>query len=140
MSTKRNRSVLSIKDKQIIISRLDKGEKGTNLALEFRINKQQISDVHKNKDKILKFTDNIETSEGLKRKSLKLANDERLDQVLYTWFTQQSSRSTRTPISGPLLQEKAKHFSLQCTTVYHKDLLSHVTRNPLLGSKQPKIV
>jgi len=111
MSTKRKRSVLSIKDKQIIISRLDKGEKGTNLALEFGISKQQISDIRKNKDKILKFTDNIETSEGLKRKSLKLANDERLDQALYTWFIQQ--RSTGTPISGPLLQEKAKHFSTQ---------------------------
>ena len=79
MSTKRKRSVLSVKDKQIIISRLDKGEKGTNLAPEFGISKQQISDIRKNKDKILKFTDNIETSEGLKRKSLKLANDERLD-------------------------------------------------------------
>ena len=111
MSTKRKRSVLSVKDKQIIISRLDKGEKGTNLALEFGISKQQISDIRKNKDKILKFTDNIETSEGLKRKSLKLANDKRLDQALYTWFIQQ--RSTGTPISGPLLQEKAKHFSLQ---------------------------
>ena len=111
MSTKRKRSVLSIKDKQIIISCLDKGEKGTNLALEFGISKQQISDIRKNKDKNLKFTDNIETSEGLKRKSLKLANDERLDQALYTWFIQQ--RSTGTPISGPLLQEKAKHFSLQ---------------------------
>ena len=111
MSTKRKRSVLSIKDKQIIISRLDKGEKGTNLAPEFGISKQQISDIRKNKDKILKFTDNIETSEGLKRKSLKLANDERLDQALYTWFIQQ--RSTGTPISGPLLQEKAKHFSMQ---------------------------
>jgi len=84
MSTKRKLSVLSIKDKQIIISRLDRGEKGTNIALEFGISKQQISDIRKNKDKILKFTDNIETSEGLKRKSLKLANDERLDQVLYT--------------------------------------------------------
>ena len=61
MSTKRKRSVLSIKDKQIIISRLDKGEKGTNLAPEFGISKQQISDIRKNKDKILKFTDNIET-------------------------------------------------------------------------------
>ena len=73
MSTKRKRAVLSIKDKQIIISRLDKGEKGTNLAQEFGIGKQQISDIRKNKDKILKFTDSIETSEGLKRKSLKLA-------------------------------------------------------------------
>ena len=35
MSTKRKRAVLSIKDKQIVISRLDKGEKGTNLAQEF---------------------------------------------------------------------------------------------------------
>ena len=111
MSTKRKRSFLSIKDKQILISRLDKGEKGTNLALEFGISKQQISDVRKKKDKILKFTDNIETSEGLKRKSLKLANDKRLDQALYTWFIQQ--RSTGTPISGPLLQEKAKHFAMR---------------------------
>ena len=79
MSTKRKRAVLSIKDKQIIISRLDKGEKGTNLAQEFGISKQQISDIRKNKDKILKFTDSIETSEGLNRKSLKLADDEQLD-------------------------------------------------------------
>ena len=40
MSTKRKRTVLLIKDKLIIISRLDKGEKGTNLALEFAISKQ----------------------------------------------------------------------------------------------------
>jgi len=59
-----------MKNKQIITSHLDKGEKGTNLAQEFDISKQQISDIWKNKDKILKFTDSIETSEGLKRKSL----------------------------------------------------------------------
>ena len=111
MSTKRKQSVLSIKDKQIIILRLDKGEEETNLVLEFGISKQQISDIRKNKDKILKFTDNIETNKGLKRKSLKLANDEQLDQALHTWFIQQ--RSTVTPISRPLLQEKAKHFSMQ---------------------------
>ena len=107
MSTKRKQAVLSMKDKQIIISHLDKGEKGTNLAQEFGIGKQQISDIRKNKDKILKFTDSIETSEGLKRKSLKLADDEQLDKSLYAWFIQQ--RSTGTPISGPLLQVKAKH-------------------------------
>ena len=66
MSTKQKRSVLSIKDKQIIISHLDKGEKGTNLALEFGISRQQISDIRRNKDKIMKFTNNIETGEGLK--------------------------------------------------------------------------
>lgn len=40
---KRKRAVPSINDKEIIISRLDKGEKGTNLAQEFDIGKQQIS-------------------------------------------------------------------------------------------------
>ena len=93
---------------------MDKGEKGTNLAQEFGISKQQISDIRKNKDKILKFTDSIERSEGLNRKSLKLADDEQLDKALYAWFIQQ--RSSGTPISGPLLQEKAKHFSTQLNT------------------------
>ena len=80
--TKRKRAVPSINDKEIIISRLDKGEKGTYLAQEFGINKQQISDIRKNKDKILKFTDSIKTGEGLKQKSLKLADDEQLDKAL----------------------------------------------------------
>ena len=39
MSMKQKQSGLSIKDKQIIISHLDKGKKGTNLALEFGISK-----------------------------------------------------------------------------------------------------
>ena len=66
--TKRKRSVLLTKDMQTIISPLEKGEKGTtNLALEFKITKQQISGIRKNKQKFLKFTDSIEMSEGLKR-------------------------------------------------------------------------
>ena len=68
MSTKRKRSVLLTKEMQTIISPLEKGEKGTtNLALEFKISKQQISGIRKNKGKVLKFTDSIEMSEGLKR-------------------------------------------------------------------------
>ena len=64
--------VISIKDKQTIISDLvEKSEKGTNLALKFKISKQQISDIRKNKEKILKFTDSVETSIGLKIRVLK---------------------------------------------------------------------
>ena len=65
MSTQRKQSVLLIKDKQTIISHLEKGKKGTNLALEFNISKQQISDICKNKEKILKFTDSVEMRKGL---------------------------------------------------------------------------
>ena len=106
---KRKRAVLSIKDKQIVISRLDKGEKGTNLAQKFGISEQQISGIRKNKDKTLKFFDSIETSEGLKRKSPKLTDDEQLNKALYAWFIQQ--RSTGTSISDPLPQEKATQLN-----------------------------
>ena len=81
---KRQQSNLLIKDKQMIISCLEKGEKGTNLALELKISKQLISDIRKNKEKVLKFTDSIETRKGLKRKSLTVANDEQLDKAILT--------------------------------------------------------
>ena len=66
MSMQWKQSVISIKDKQTIISHLEKSEKETNLALKFKISKQQISDIRKNKEKILKFTNSVETSVGLK--------------------------------------------------------------------------
>ena len=64
-------SVISIRDKQTIISHLEKSEKGTNLALKFKISKQQISDIRKNKEKIMKFTNSVETSVGFKIQVLK---------------------------------------------------------------------
>ena len=59
-----NQAILSVKDKQIIISHLDNGEKGTSLAPELGINKQQISDIWKNREKILKFTYSIKQAKG----------------------------------------------------------------------------
>ena len=57
MFFKWKRSVLSIKDEQSIIVRLERGEKGTNLSAEYGVSSQQISDIHKNTDidKIMKF-------------------------------------------------------------------------------------
>ena len=63
-----------------------KGEKGTNLSIKYGIGRQQISDIRKNKEKIMKFADNLETSKGLKLKSLKVAHDEQLDKALCAWF------------------------------------------------------
>ena len=51
MSFKCKRSVLSIKDKQDMILRLEKEEKGTNLSAEYSVSKRQIS------DKIMTFAD-----------------------------------------------------------------------------------
>ena len=68
MFTQRKQSVLWIKDKQTIISRLEKGEKGTNLSLEFKINKQQISYIHvrKNEEKKDSEIHQQRRDEGLK--------------------------------------------------------------------------
>ena len=67
MSTQWKRSILLLKDKQMIKSRLEKGEKGTNSAFKFEISKQQISDISKNKEEILKFIDTLEMSEGVNK-------------------------------------------------------------------------
>ena len=99
MSLKRKRSVFSMKDKQSIIGRLEKGEKGANLSAEYGVSKQQISDIRKNKEMSMKFVNILETSEGLKRKSLKVAHDEQLDKALYAWFIHQ--QTSDTPISRP---------------------------------------
>ena len=45
MSVKRKRSVLSIKDKQLIIVRLERGEKGTNMSAQYGVSTQEISDI-----------------------------------------------------------------------------------------------
>ena len=57
MSLKHKRSVLSIKDKQAVILRLDKEEKETNLSTEYGVSKRQISDICKSKEKIMTFAD-----------------------------------------------------------------------------------
>ena len=102
MSTKRKRSIRSIQDKQSIILRFEKGEKETSLSSEYGVSKQ-----------IMKFADNLEIDHELKRKSLKVAHDEQLDEALYAWFIQQ--KTAGTPISGPLLQEKQSTFTVNYT-------------------------
>ena len=49
----------------MIISLLEKGKKGTNIALKVKISKQ-ISHIRKNKEKILKFTNSVKMSRGFK--------------------------------------------------------------------------
>ena len=111
MSTaKRKRTIPSVKDKQAIIHRLGKGEKAADLITGYEENRQQISDTQKSWDKIMTLVDNMKSDEGLKRKYLKFAHNEQLDQVLYVWFIQQ--RTAGAPISAPILQEKAPNYSV----------------------------
>ena len=69
-----------------IIFQLEKGEKTTNFSAESGISKQQVSDIHKQKEKIMKFAANLETSKGLRQISLKVTHNEQLNKALYAWF------------------------------------------------------
>lgn len=105
-SSKRSRHVLSIEKKLEIISRLEKGESGTNLAKIYDVGKATISDIKKNKDTILKFVSKLDSEDGSqKRKTMKGPKDEKLENAMFLWFIQR--RSKGEPISGPLLCEKA---------------------------------
>ena len=66
-STQGKQSVLMIKDKQTIFSLMEKGKKGTNVALKFKSGKQKNSYIRNNREKILKFDESVEMSEGLKK-------------------------------------------------------------------------
>ena len=60
----------------------------------------------------MKFADILETSEGLKRKSPKVADDEQLRKALYVWFIQQ--RTSDTPISGLPNDLQKSCFQIDC--------------------------
>ena len=53
---------------------------------------------------------NIDT-DNVGRQTMKPCADESLDKALYTWFSQERNRGT--PLSGPILKEKALWFHKQ---------------------------
>ena len=70
-----------------------------------------ISDIKKNKDRILSYMyiSTMETAGGAKkRNTLKKESLEDVEKATYLWFLQERGRGT--PISGPILAEKALQF------------------------------
>lgn len=112
MSVKRKRVVLSINKKLEIIDKLDGGARGSNLAREYGVGVSTISDIGKNKEKLLQFSHTLESNDGSKkRKTMKQAENNDLEIAMYTWFLQK--RSQGQPISGPLVCEKAIQLNQQ---------------------------
>ena len=103
---KRKRKVLSIEQKLEICRRLRGGASITALSKELDIGKSTICDIRRNEEKLTSFAIKMDCTEGsLKRKTMKLASDIKLDDALYLWFAQKRSQSV--PISGPILIAKA---------------------------------
>ena len=98
----RKRKVLSIEQKLEICRRLRSGASVTALSKEMDVGKSTICDMKRNEEKLTSFAAKMDSTEGsLKRKTMKLASDTKLDDALYLWFAQK--RSQGVPISGPIL-------------------------------------
>uniref|UniRef100_H3A5N1 HTH CENPB-type domain-containing protein n=1 Tax=Latimeria chalumnae TaxID=7897 RepID=H3A5N1_LATCH len=109
---KRKRSVLDLKQKLQILEDLERGEKVIDVAQRYKIGNSTVS-IHKAGDKLWNFAAAMGSSVRVEeRKTMHVSRDEALDKAVYMWFVQNRIRGT--PIPGPILKEKAKHF--------HRDL------------------
>ena len=72
----------------------------------FKVGKSTVNDWRRNRKSIETFCTQIETEKVLStRCTLKKPNNELVDDALWLWFMQERRRGT--PISGPILKEKA---------------------------------
>lgn len=104
---------MSLENKTVILDRLAKGERATKLATEFGVGNATITDLKKNEVKIQSFVSSMEilSVSSKQRKIMRLAEDEKVDEALYLWYTQK--RSQGIPVTGPILREKAQMFHQQ---------------------------
>lgn len=109
MSNKRKHTTCTLKDKLEVLKRLDKGESATKLSLEFGVGKATITDWKKNRSKLEQFCTTTSQSTLEKRQTAKQSQFDQVDEALFMWFSQE--RLKGTPLSGPLIQEKAIHLN-----------------------------
>ena len=105
-SSKRKRKVLSVEQKLEICRRLRGGTSITALSKELELGKSTICDIKRNEGRLTRFAAKMDSTEGsMKRKTMKMASDTRLDDAVFLWFAQK--RSQGVPVSGPILMAKA---------------------------------
>ncbi|GCC19943.1 hypothetical protein chiPu_0018636 [Chiloscyllium punctatum] len=108
MSVKRKRTTVTIEQKSETLQRLDPGEKASKIAQEYNIGIATVSNIRKARSAIEKFISQSDTANAPKRKSMKPAKDEHLNQAVLLWFSQQHEKGI--PVPGPMILEKAANF------------------------------
>lgn len=106
MAEKRKHTFVSMQQKLAILERLDKGESVQSICREFKVGKSTVNDWRRNRKSIETFCTQIEGEKVLSNRcTLKKPKLEQVDDALWLWFMQERRRGT--PISGPILKEKA---------------------------------
>ena len=89
MSSKRKRVVLSLKDKLDIINALKRGDSGCFLCNKYDIGTSTLSDIKKQSEKIIQFTNRVIPQEGSsERKVMKKSRNEEVEECIFMWFVQ----------------------------------------------------
>ncbi|KAL6446999.1 hypothetical protein ACFW04_001398 [Cataglyphis niger] len=97
---------LSIEDRVKIVERLDNGEKGTDLAREYKISRSAITFIKKSKEYLIKQRSALIMCQGqTSKKRCTGVENSPLEQALYEWFLQK--KSIGELVTGTMLQEKA---------------------------------
>lgn len=110
---KRKRVVLSIHEKQQVLQRLELGEPPAAIARAFGISRQQVSDIKKNRERILAFCVDAKHLSSLQRKTLRATSEFHpgVEQELYRWIIRQ--RRLQRAITPDALAGKAAELFQQ---------------------------
>uniref|UniRef100_A0A1B6JVI3 HTH CENPB-type domain-containing protein n=1 Tax=Homalodisca liturata TaxID=320908 RepID=A0A1B6JVI3_9HEMI len=114
MSEMRKRKYKSMEQRLQALERLDKGESVQSICKDLNVGKSTVNDWRRNRKSIEGFCTQIDTEKVLeKRCTLRKAKHELVEDALWLWFVQERRRGT--PLSGPILKEKAMilHSKLQ---------------------------
>ena len=103
--SQKKRNLLTLKQKHKMLCRLDAGVKPVDMAKEFKVNRSVISNVKKDKEKILNPLCNFSNS----IKKLRKSPFEIIDLKLFEWFKAQ--RQNNVTINSYVLSEKADQIA-----------------------------
>ena len=105
------RKKFDISFKLSAVDRVKNGEKQCEVCRDLGINEATLRGWIRSEATVRETTLQLDESEGLSRKRLRLAKDGDLDQALYHWFVQK--RSDGAPITGPMVMKKAGDLDKQ---------------------------
>uniref|UniRef100_UPI00398F5C4A jerky protein homolog n=1 Tax=Pristiophorus japonicus TaxID=55135 RepID=UPI00398F5C4A len=125
-------SVLSFQQKLEIIKKSEAGRSVRTLMEEYEVGSSTIYDIKKQKKDLESFTAASESSvKATSRKNLRKLKIDKLDQVLYEWFS--LKRSEGVAISGPMITAKAKDFKMTMNLteecIFSEGWLTHFKRH-----------
>lgn len=107
VGSKNKRKQFSLKEKMDILKEVDQGSKKSDVARMFFLAPSTLSTIIKDREKITKLYE--QSSLCTDRKRLRLGDNQALEEALNTWF--KDTREKNVPITGPILQAKAKDFA-----------------------------